>query len=139
VSPKLKALLARASLLGGLAVVGGYVGKEAPHSQTLAIRLRDHDVAHVDGVVTRVGDSEPTAGFSRDFPGDSAPVIRHAFSAPNGTYTVVINIRERRPDRQGDRQGSAPLSPEDASPIPTETTYQRQVSLVGGEVIVSPD
>lgn len=124
-SPQLKSRLARFILLGGVALVATYLGRRAPHEQTLAIRSGGRDLQHVEGVVTRLGDDEPTAGFSDDFPGQPPRVIRHVFSAANGTYIVVINFRER------------PTG--DLNPIPTETTFQRQVSLVGGEVIVSPD
>lgn len=126
-SPKLKGLLGRATLVGGVALVASLVARSAPHEQVITLRLRDREVSHVEGFVTRVGDDEPTAGFSRDFSaGTSAPSsIRHTFSAPNGTYIVVISLRQSIAG--------------DSSPIPTETSFQRQVSLAGGEVIVSPD
>jgi hypothetical protein len=120
-------LLARATLVAGVALVASLVAKSAPHDQVISVRLRDRDISHLDGVVSRQGDDEPTAGFSRDFPAGTTapPSVRHSFSAPNGTYIVVITLRAR---------GAGELSP-----IPSETSFQRQVSLVGGEVIVSPD
>lgn len=124
-SPKWKSLLARVSLVGGVAVVAAYMAKTAPHDQTVAIRAGSRELERIDGVVTRLGDDEPTAGFSQAFPSASPRFIRHTFSAPNGTYIVVISFRER------------PAG--DLNPIPTETTFERRVSLVGGEVIVSPD
>jgi hypothetical protein len=88
--------------------------------------------------VTRVGDDEPTAGFSRDFPGASDPSagratdVTHTFSAPNGTYIVVISLTLRTHEGENTRT-------EGVAPIPTETSFERRVSLAGGEVIVSPD
>jgi hypothetical protein len=128
VSPKLKSLLARITLLGGGALLATYVGRHAPHEQTLAVRADHRELERVEGVITRLGDDEPTVGFSQAFPSASPHVIRHTFSAPNGTYIVVITFKERCEDATGD-----------LNPIPTETTFQRRVSLVGGEVIVSPD
>ncbi len=124
-SPKLKSLLARAILVGGVALVLTFVAKGAPHEQKLAIRCSGADVRRVAAAITRQGDDEPTAGFSQDFPRGAPSLVRHAFSAPNGTYIVVITFRE---DSAGD-----------LNPIPTETTFERRVSLLGGEVIVSPD
>jgi hypothetical protein len=128
VTPKLKSLLARITLLGGVAAVASYMARHAPHDQTVAFRAGSRDLSHVEGAITRLGDDEPTAGFSQAFePGTAASpgVIRHTFSAPNGTYIVVITFKERT---AGDK-----------SPIRAETTFERRVSLVGGEVIVSPD
>lgn len=128
-SPKLKPLLARVTLVGGVALVASLVARSAPHDQTLAIRFGSRSVTHVDAVVTKAGDDEPAVGFSQDFPGGSPRFVRHAFSATNGTYIVVITYKERPDPEVGGG----------VAPIPTETSFQRQVSLVGGEVIVSPD
>ena len=127
-SPKLRSLLARVALVGGGALVATYVARSAPHDQTIAIRAGSRDLERVSGIVTRLGDDEPTVGFTETFPGASPRTIRHSFSAPNGTYIVVITFA----DRSGNVAG-------DLNPIPTETTFERRVSLVGGEVIVSPD
>ncbi|HEX2876613.1 MAG TPA: hypothetical protein VHP33_35425 [Polyangiaceae bacterium] len=129
-TPKLKSLLARIVLVGGIAAVASYMARHAPHDQTVAFRAGSRELIHVEGAVTRLGDDEPTAGFSQAFAPNagastSPGVIRHTFSAPNGTYIVVITFQERTAG--------------DLNPIPTETTFERQVSLVGGEVIVSPD
>ena len=126
-SPTLRGVLARVSLVGGVALVASILARSAPHEQVITVRLRDRELSHVEGVVTRQGEEEPTAGFSRDFPAGT-PVpgsIRHTFSAPNGTYIVVITLR-------GVSAGAS-------APIPSETSIQRQVSLAGGELIVSPD
>ena len=124
-SPKLKSLLARVTLVGGVVLVSTYLGRSAPHDQKLAIRCSSHDVTHLTGVITRKGDDEPSAGFSQDFPRGAPSLVRHTFSAPNGTYIVVITFKERLTG--------------DLNPIPTETTFERRVSLVGGELIISPD
>jgi hypothetical protein len=129
VSPKLKSLLARVTLVGGVALVASLVARSAPHDQTIAIRFGSRAVTHVDAVVTKAGDSEPAVGFSQDFTGASPRFVRHTFSATNGTYIVVITFREQPEPEPG---GGIP-------PIPTETSFERRVSLVGGEVIVSPD
>jgi hypothetical protein len=157
VSPALRSWLARLVLIGGVAFVVSYVSKSAPHEQSIRVRLDGRALTRIQGVVTKWGDDEPTAGFSQDFPA-SAPaprVVRHEFSAPNGTYIVVINCTERvdeepasagggedgardsaamngARDRDGDR---APK----ASPKLIETTFERRVSLAGGEVLISPD
>jgi hypothetical protein len=128
VGPKLKSLLARITLVGGVALAASFVAKGAPHDQSIAIRFGSRELRHVEAVVTPVGDEErgeATAGFSEDFPGPSPHVVRHSFSATNGTYIVVITFKEELPGENG--------------PNLTETTFQRRVSLVGGEVIVSPD
>ena|GEM_PF-5970151 len=127
-SPKLKSLLARISLVGGGTLVATYIARSSPHDQTLAIRAGSRDLERLSGVVTRVGDDEPTVGFTETFPRASPRTIRHSFSAPNGTYIVVITFAERSENGTGD-----------LNPIPTETTFERRVSLVGGEVTVSPD
>jgi hypothetical protein len=129
VTPKLRNLLARVILIGGVALVASVVAKGAPHEQTIAVRLTSVQAKRVTGVVTRRGDAEPTAGFSQDFPGGSPSMVRHRFEAPDDTYIVVITLQ-----LLGDRAADGALSP-----IPTETSFERQVSLVGGEVIVSPD
>jgi hypothetical protein len=125
VGPKLRSLLARVSLIGGVALTGTYLARHAPHDQTIAVRVGDRELERIDGVITCLGDDEPAAGFTRAFPGASPRIIRHTFSAPDGTYIVVITLKERRAG--------------EPNPIPTETTFERRVSLVGGEVIVSPD
>jgi hypothetical protein len=56
--------------------------------------------------------------------------VRHTFSAPNDTYIVVITLAERLPSTD---------STAGNSPIPSETSFERRVSLAGGEVILSPD
>jgi hypothetical protein len=129
VSPKLKSMLARVTLVGGVALVASLVARNAPHEQTIAVRLGSRAVTHIDAVVTKAGDAEPAVGFSQDFPGGSPRFVRHTFSATNGTYIVVITFKEQPEPNPG---GGVP-------PIPTETSFERQVSLVGGEVIVSPD
>jgi hypothetical protein len=129
VNPKLRQFLARASLIGGVALVASLVAKSAPHDQTLTVRLSDAQVKRVSGVVTRAGDDEATVGFSQAFPGDSPSLVRHRFSAPDGTYIVVITLQHAAEDAAAGG----------AAPIPNETSFERQVSLVGGEVIVSPD
>jgi hypothetical protein len=124
-SPKLRSLLARVALIGGGALVATFFARSAPHDQTIAIRTGSRDLQSLSGVITRAGDDEPTVGFSLTFPDASPRTIRHTFSAPNGTYIVLITFEERTAG--------------DLNPIPTETTFDRRVSLVGGEVIVSPD
>jgi hypothetical protein len=130
-SPKLRSVLARVILVGGGALVATFFARNAPHDQTIAIRAGSRDLQRLTGVVTREGDDEPTVGFTETFPGSSPSTIRHTFSAPNGTYTVVITFEER--------SGNGGNGTGDLNPIPTETTFERRVSLVGGEVIVSPD
>jgi hypothetical protein len=131
VSPKLKSLLARATLLGGVALLATFAANQFPREQTLVIRLGSRDIARLEGVVTELGeqhdsaDGAPTAGFSRIFPEKSPRVVRYAFKAATGTYIVVINMEERVAG--------------DTGPKLTETTFERRVSLAGGEVIVSPD
>ena len=124
-SPKLRSLLARVALVGGGALVATFFARNAPHDQTIAIRAGSRTLERLAGVITRAGDDEPTVGFTETFPGASPHTIRHTFSAPNGTYIVVITYAERAAG--------------ELNPIPTETTFERRVSLVGGEVIVSPD
>ena len=163
--PKLKSLLARVTLIGGVALTASLIARNGPHDQSIAIRLGSRAITHIDGVVTKVGDTEPTAGFSQDFPGASPRYVRHAFSAPNGTYIVVITFKELDSDiAKGVRTATSateatapnpvvgagdPTTHETSNPaataagehhpIPTETSFQRQVSLAGGELIVSPD
>ena len=123
--PKLKSLLARATLLGGVALTATYLGRHVPHDQTIAMRASGRELERVEGTITHLGDDEPAAGFTQTFPGTPPRMVRHTFSAPNGTYIVVITFKERVTGEH--------------NPIPTETTFERRVSLVGGEVIVSPD
>ncbi|HEY6078329.1 MAG TPA: hypothetical protein VIW29_05975 [Polyangiaceae bacterium] len=85
----------------------------------------------MSGVITRQGDTEPSVGFSQDFPSGAPRSVRHAFSAPSGAYIVVITLQGA--PGEGDSAGG------DSPSIPPETTFERRVSLVGGEVIVSPD
>ena len=135
-SPKLKSLLARVTLVGGVALVATFTARNAPHEQTIAIRCSGHDVRHIDVAITSVTaagqrDEEPSGGFSQDFVGGAPSLVRHTFSAPNGTYIVVITFRQLARGMAG--------SAGEVNPIPTETTFERRVSLGGGEVIVSPD
>ncbi|HYP90143.1 MAG TPA: hypothetical protein VEQ59_18360 [Polyangiaceae bacterium] len=127
-SPKLKSLLARVILVGGVAILATFIANHAPHQQSLVIRLGSRDIKRIEGAVTRVGDDEPTAGFSQVFSGNSPRTVRHEFQAPTGTYIVVISIEQTTTGSAGDER-----------PNLTETTFERQVSLAGGEVIVSPD
>jgi hypothetical protein len=163
VSPKLRTLLPRIILIGGVLGVGAVMAPQMPHEQGITVRLGNRQVARVSGVVTKLGDAEPTAGFSQDFSGRSPRSVRHEFSAPNGTYIVVITFTDK-PDaanRQGgtgalptNQQGGAAAPPTNqqggagapptnqqgvAPPNQPETTFERRVSLVGGEVTVSPD
>ena len=109
------------------------MARSAPQEQSIVIRLPDtsdrRTVTRVSGVITRQGDAEPSAGFSQDFPSGAPRSVRYAFSGPSGAYIVVITL-------QG-APGQADSG--DNSSIPPETTFERRVSLVGGEVIVSPD
>lgn len=128
-SPQLKSLLARVILVGGVALLATFGASHVPREQTLVIRLGSRDVAQMEGVITEAGEGapgeEPTAGFTRAFPEKSPGVVRYAFKAATGTYTVVITLKERVTGESG--------------PTLTETTFERRVSLAGGEVIVSPD
>lgn len=124
-NPKLRALLARVILVGGVAGAAAFIAERVPHDQTIAIRLADRQVSRVEAVVTQQGEAEPTSGFSQDFPEVSPRTVRYDFSAPNGTYIVVITLRERAAG--------------DVNPNQPETTFERRVSLAGGEVTVSPD
>lgn len=130
-SPQLRSLLARVLLIGGIALVASFVARSAPHDQTVVVRLNSRQVSRVSAVITRSGDTEPAAGFSQDFAGGSPARVRHTFSAPNGTYIVVITLTDRPLPVDGGSGGSRP--------IPSETSFERRVSLAGGEVIVSPD
>jgi len=125
VSPKLKAIVARAVLIGGVALIATMASRHVPREQTLAFRLGSRDIARIEDSVTLSGDDEPTAGFSRVFPEKSPRIVRHSFKAPTGTYIVVVTYVERVTG--------------DAGPNLIETTFERRVSLAGGEVIVSPD
>lgn len=144
-SPKLRSLLARVILVGGVTLVATYFARNAPHEQTIGVRLGRHEVAHISGVVTRSGDDEPIAGFSQNF-SEAFPaprVVRHAFSAPNGNYVVVVRCLER-PTAAPEPSGRPPAAPgermkEQERHNLIETTFERRVSLAGGEVIVSPD
>jgi hypothetical protein len=131
VSPKLRSLLARVVLLGGVALLVTFAARNAPHDQTLAIRLGNREVTRVEGSVTKLGDDEPTAGFSQVFPDKSPKFVRHEFRAATGTYIVVISFEEKIARTVGVTG--------DTSPNLSETSFERRVSLVGGEVIVSPD
>jgi hypothetical protein len=138
VTPKLRSLLSRVVLVGGIASVGTYLGKSAPHEQSVAVRVGGRELTRIQGVVTRLGDDEPTAGFSQNFSETSPPpsLVRHRFSAPDGTYIVVISCTERV--EAGGAAGTSGSGGKDASKL-IETSFERRVSLAGGEVIVSPD
>jgi hypothetical protein len=110
------------ALVGGVALIATLLSRSAPHDQVIVIRLPEK-VARVAAVVTREGDLEPSAGFSQDFPNGSPRTVRHEFSAPNDAYIVVITLSD----------ASVGAS------IPHETSYERRVSLVGGELTISPD
>lgn len=140
-NPKLRSLLARVMLVGGIASVAAILARDAPHEQTLTIRLGELQVSRVDGVVTRIGDedSDPIAGFSRDFREGSPRFVHHTFSAPNGTYSVVITLRPARGSEIPGGVAGTETPAGDGGPIPSETSFERRVSLGGGEVIVSPD
>jgi hypothetical protein len=131
-SPRLRSLLARVVLIGGIAGVASYMSRSAPHDQTLAVRLNSRQVTRVSGVITRQGDTEPTAGFSQDFLGGSPSVVRHTFSAPNDTYIVVISLHDK-PDAASSAPGGG------TAPISGETSFERRVSLAGGERFLSPE
>lgn len=124
-SPKLKSIAARVVLIAGVALIASLASRDLPREQTIAIRLGSRDIARIEDVVTLVGDAEPTAGFSRVFAEKSPGEVRHAFKAPTGTYIVVITIEERVAGQSGTNL--------------VETTFERRVSLAGGEVTVSPD
>lgn len=128
-NPQLRSLLARVSLVGGVGLGVALMARSAPRDQTLAITLESQQVSHVEAVVTKQGDSEPTAGFSQDFAGRSPRVVRHTFAAPDDTYIVVVTLRA-----VSHSEGSG-----DEGPIPSETSFERRVSLMGGEVILSPE
>jgi hypothetical protein len=177
-SPKLRSLLARVFLIGGIALVASLVARSAPHDQTVVVRLNGRQVSRVSGVITREGDSEPSAGFSQDFPGGSPGRVRHTFAGPNDTYIVVITFTDKpessetqAPAASAQLGAKAPSVTEQLgakapsvteqlgakapslartaapnatetggrSPIPSETSFERRVSLAGGEVLVSPD
>jgi hypothetical protein len=140
-------VLARVALVGGVALVASLVARSAPHEQAIVIRLPDRPIERVNVAITQEGDAEPTAGFSRDFPNGAPRSVRHTFSVPNAAYIVVISLQgaargaEGGPPRGAKTEPAAevPLETATKDPIPSETTFERRVSLVGGEVIVSPD
>lgn len=147
-NPRLRSILARVSLIGAVAAVVAVAGQDVPREQNIAIALGSLKVSRVTGVVTREGESEPTAGFSQDFPGSSPRTVRHSFSAPNGTYIVVITLMHRPevselPSTSGTSGNSgAPTTNHESpaiAPTPPETSFERKVSLGDGEVTVSPD
>lgn len=149
-NPRLRSILARVSLIGAVAAVVAVAGQDVPREQNIAIALGSLKVSRVTGVVTREGESEPTAGFSQDFPGTSPRTVRHSFSAPNGTYIVVITLVHRPevselPSTSGAGDAGDKLAPPTnhespaIAPTPPETSFERKVSLGDGEVTVSPD
>lgn len=142
-NPRLRSILARVTLIGGVAAVVAVSGAGVPREQNIAVALGSLKVSRITGVVTREGESEPTAGFSQDFPQTSPRTVRHTFSAPNGTYIVVITLKHRPevselPATSGGAQPTNQQSPATA-PTPPETSFERKVSLGDGEVTVSPD
>ncbi len=134
---KPRPLLARLALVAGVATLLTVVSRGAPHEQTIAIRLHGRDVTRVESVVTAAGEAEPTAGLSQNYPGAAPHTARHSFSAPDGEYSITVTFLERLPASAAPASRSGGTG--DAGPNPRETSFERRVSLAGGEVIISPD
>jgi hypothetical protein len=136
---KLRAVLGRIVLVGGVASVVELGSRTAPQDQSIAVRLNGREVTRVEGVITKTGESEGTLGFSQSFPDGSPSTVRHSFSAPSGDYAVAITLHERSPGSGGVAKSPTDFQSGDAGPIRQETSFERRVTLDGGEVVLSPD
>jgi hypothetical protein len=135
----LRPVLARIMLVGGVVSVVAIGARNAPHDQSIALRLNGRDITHFQAVITRPVYTEATLGFSQSFPDRSPSTVRHRFSAPNGDYEIAITLRERSRELTGVANSPTNLESGGRRPHSGETSFERRVTLSGGEVVISSD
>jgi hypothetical protein len=126
---ELKPLLARASLVLGIAFAASQLLTNVPKDQELGIRVGDVRLSRLDAVFTAAGEDEPVAGFSEHFAAGALtpPIVRRSVSLPNGKYSVHVTLRHQ------------PRPAGEPGPIPAETSFERRVNLDGGAILISSD
>ena len=117
--PLWRRLAARAALIGGLALLVAVVFPTVPREQTFVFRVSDAStVRRLDVSFTREGEQRPESGVTLRYPVAAPATVRHTASLENGRWLLTIGVeRELSSGRK-------------------ETSFERRVTLEGGETVV---
>jgi hypothetical protein len=110
---------ARIVFVGGAVAMLVFFSPRLPRDQPFVFRV-GAGARKLEASFTKRGETEPRRSLTLAFAQGSPPSIAQSVSLPNGAYDIAVEIERRSPD------GS-----------PTETTYERQVTLEGGETVLA--
>ena len=105
------------------------MSKDYPREQPIVFRLPDTKRATLVASFTRVGETEPSTGFTLELPERAFRDVNHAVRLPNGNYIVTVEVRRGR--SSGRRDGG-----QSREPSPEETSVSERVTLSGSEIVV---
>src|SRR5690606_25583040 len=88
---RLRRLLARASLVGGLTLGAVHLLPAVPREQTLEFRL-PAEVARLDASWRRAGETEVVGGVTLRPEGPPRRRLRHQVALPNGLYELTVSL-----------------------------------------------
>jgi len=111
---RLRRLLARASLVGGLTLGAVHLLPAVPREQTLEFRL-PAEVARLDASWRRAGETEVVGGVTLRPEGPPRRRLRHQVALPNGLYELTVSLEPAGTEATG-----------------AQTSFVRRVRLEGG-------
>jgi hypothetical protein len=114
--------VARLLLVAGIALAASQLLGRAPSEQNLEFRLGAEraSVRRIEATWTPAGEREAAGGVTLRFAEGAPARVRHRVSLPNGRYELAVEVT-RQERGSGERQ----------------TTTSRQVTLEGGETLIS--
>jgi hypothetical protein len=112
--PAWRRLLARALVVGGVALIVALFAPALPREQVFVLRVGP-GARRIEASFTREGERVPVNTVKLAFPTSAPSRVRHVLSLPNGRYVVRVEVDRGAADSH------------------KETSYVRRVTLSGGE------
>lgn len=136
-SPALRRRAALALLAVGLALTAGALSRDLPHEQILIFRLSETErrvplTLHVS--VTRMGESEASAGMTVTRTGSELGDPRQTLRLPDGHYVVTATWTPRSDQVSGGDDAGDSDSVSGAKEH--GTSFVERVTLTGGEIVI---
>jgi len=133
-SPALRRRAALALLAVGLALTAGALSRDLPHEQILIFRLSETErrvplTLHVS--VTRMGESEASAGMTVTRTGSELGDPRQTLRLPDGHYVVTATWTPRNDTVSGGDAGERVSGAKEDG-----TSLVERVTLTGGEIVI---
>ena len=120
--------------LGAVLASRGF-SRDLPHEQTLIFRLGNavgRPRLKLSATLLRVGESEPSAGFTIVHDGNASGDPVQKLRLPNGDYVVTVEWQEN----SGVAEPESTAKPRVMETKESETSLVERVTLTGGDTIV---